>query len=105
MLARAGKYLDEGLKSDDGHHLAFPDGDNAIDLFREVLKRDPGNTVAGDALNRIAAYYTRGAQRTFERGLDTGTQELVEKGLRAKPDDPALLKLKNDLAARGAGAN
>ena len=105
LLARAGKYLDEGLKSDDGHHLAFPDGDNAIDLFREVLKRDPGNTVAGDALNRIAAYYTRGAQRTFERGLDTGTQELVEKGLRAKPDDPALLKLKNDLAARGAGAN
>jgi len=105
LLSRASKYLDEGLKSDDARHLAFPDGDNAIDLFREVLKRDPANAVANDGLNRIAAYYARGAQRTFDRGLDTFTQELVEKGLRARPDDAALLKLKNDLAARAASGN
>jgi serine/threonine protein kinase len=105
LLARAAKYLEEGLNSDDARHLSFPDGDNAIDLFREMLKRDPGNAVAADGLTRIARYYARGAQRTFDRGLDTFTQELVEKGLRAKPDDSALLKLKNDLAARAASGN
>jgi hypothetical protein len=103
LLARAGKYLDEGLKSDDGRHLSYPDGDNAIDLYREVLRRDPGNSAAEQGLARIAAFYARGAQKTFDRGLDTFTQELVEKGLRANPDDATLLKLKADTAAR-AGA-
>ena len=102
LLARAGKYLEIGLNSDDGRRLSFPDGDNAIDLFREVLKREPGNAVAAQGLARIAAFYARGAQRTFDRGLDTFTEELVEKGLRAKPDDPALLKLRNAVVARAA---
>jgi serine/threonine-protein kinase PpkA len=102
LLARAGKYLETGLASDDGKHLSFPDGDNAIDLFREVLKREPGNATATQGLTRIANFYARGAQRTFDRGLDTFTQELVEKGLRARPDDPALLKLRKDVAARAA---
>jgi len=102
LLARAGKYLDQGLNSDDATHLSFPPGDNAIDLFREVLKREPGNAVAAQGLTRIAAFYARGAQRTFDRGLDTFTEELVEKGLYAKPDDAVLLKLKAQVAARAA---
>jgi hypothetical protein len=100
LLARAGKYLDQGLRSDDGKHLSFPDGDNAIDLFREVLKREPQNAAATQGLAQVAAFYARGAKRTFDRGLDTFTQELIEKGLRAEPEDPVLLKLKADLAAR-----
>ena len=104
LLARAGKYLDQGLRSDDGKHLSFPDGDNAIDLFREALRRDPANAAATQGLAQIAAFYARGAKRTFDRGLDTFTQELIEKGLRAEPQDPALLKLKADLAARSAAA-
>jgi hypothetical protein len=102
LLARAGKYLDEGVASDDGRHLSFPDGDNAIDLFREALRREPGNAVASRGLERIAAFYAQGARSAAERGLDTVADELVDKGLRATPDAPSLLQLKKDIAARAS---
>jgi hypothetical protein len=102
LLARAGGYLNLGLASQDGRRFAFPDGDNAIDLFREVLKRDPNNPIAAQGLARIAAFYQSNAQRLFALGLDSTSSDLVEKGLRAEPDNATLLKLKTDLAARAA---
>jgi hypothetical protein len=100
LLARARTQLEQGLNSEDGRHLSFPDGDNAIDLFREVLKREPGNTVAAQGLGRIAQFYARGARTAFDHGLNNAADELVDKGLRAAPEDASLLKLKSDLKAR-----
>ena len=102
LLARASGYLNLGFASGDGRRFAFPDGDNAIDLFREVLRRDPANPVAAQGLGRIVAFYQTNAQSTLARGLDATSADLVEKGLRADPDNAALLKLKADLAARAA---
>jgi len=99
LLARAGKYLDDGMKSGLGEKFGYPAGDNAIDLFREVLRREPGNAAATQGLTRIAAFYERGARSALQRGLDTGADELIEKGLRAAPGDAALLKLKAELNA------
>ena len=102
LLARAGGYLQEGLASGDGRHFAFPDGDNAIDLFREVLRRDPGNGAASQGLAQIAAFYEKGARSMLERGYDSTGADLVEKGLRAQPDNAGLRKLKADLEARAS---
>jgi len=102
LLARAGGYLELGFASGDGRRFAFPDGDNAIDLFREVLRRDPANPTATQGLARIVAFYRTNAQSMLARGLDSTSADLVEKGLRAQPDDAVLLKLKADLAARAA---
>ena len=103
LLARAGKYLDDGFKSGLGEKFGYPAGDNAIDLFREVLKREPGNASATQGLARIAAFYERGARSALDRGLNTGADELIEKGLRAAPTSEGLLKLKAELAARENG--
>lgn len=100
LLARAGKYLDDGFKSGLGEKFGYPAGDNAIDLFREALKREPGNAAAAQGLARIAAFYERGARSALDRGLNTGADELIEKGLRAAPTNAGLLKLKAELAAR-----
>jgi len=102
LLARAGKYLDNGLKSGLGEKFGYPEGDNAIDLFREVLKRNPGNAAATDGLARIAVFYARGARSALDRGLITGADELVEKGLRAAPTDAGLLKLKAEVATKAS---
>ena len=102
LLARASGYLNLGFASGDGRRFAFPDGDNAIDLFREVLRRDPANPVAAQGLARIVAFYQTNAQSMLARGLDSTSADLVEKGLRADPDDAALLKLKAELAAKAA---
>jgi len=103
LLARAGKYLDDGFKSGLGEKFGYPAGDNAIDLFREVLKREPGNSTATQGLARIAAFYERGARSALDRGLNTGADELIEKGLRAAPTSEGLLKLKAELEAREKG--
>src|SRR4029078_6801430 len=103
LLARAGKYVDDGFKSGLGEKFCYPAGDNAIDLFREVLKREPGNAAATQGLARIAAFYERGARSAVDRGLNTGADELIEKGLRAAPTSEGLLKLKAELAAREKG--
>ncbi|HET7777991.1 MAG TPA: serine/threonine-protein kinase [Rudaea sp.] len=103
LLARAGKYVDDGFKSGLGEKFGYPAGDNAIDLFREVLKREPGNAAATQGLARIAAFYERGARSALDRGLNTGADELIEKGLRAAPTSEGLLKLKAELAAREKG--
>jgi serine/threonine-protein kinase PpkA len=103
LLARAGKYLDDGFKSGLGEKFGYPAGDNAIDLFREVLKREPGNPAATQGLARIAAFYERGARSALDRGLNTGADELIEKGLRAAPTSEGLLKLKAELAVREKG--
>ncbi|HSE12496.1 MAG TPA: serine/threonine-protein kinase [Rudaea sp.] len=102
LLARAGKYLDDGFKSGLGEKFGYPAGDNAIDLFREVLRREPGNALAAQGLARIAAFYERGARSALDRGLNTGADELIEKGLRAAPTNADLLKLRAELAARVA---
>ncbi len=102
LLARASGYLNLGFASGDGRRFAFPDGDNAIDLFREVLRRDPANPVAAQGLGRIVAFYQTNAQSMLARGLDSTSADLVEKGLHADPNNAELLKLKADLAARAA---
>ena len=59
-------------------------------------------TSAMRCCSSIVAFYRTNAQSMLARGLDSTSADLVEKGLRAQPDDAVLLKLKADLAARAA---
>ena len=103
LLSRGDDYFDYGRKSG-GEKMSFPPGDNAIDLFQEALKRDPGNARATQGLQKIAAFYANGAQAALKNGLYTGADVLVESGLRADPKNATLLQLKAQLAkAEGGG--
>ncbi len=103
LLARAGKYLDDGFKSGLGEKFGYPAGDNAIDLFREVLKREPANATATQGLARIAAFYERGARSALDRGLNTGADELIEKGLRAAPASEGSAEAQGRTGGAGEG--
>jgi serine/threonine-protein kinase PpkA len=104
LLARGDEYLAYGQDQKHyGEKLDFPSGDNAIELFQEALKREPGNARAVKGLAEIAAFYGQGAHTAFNNGLYAGTEELVEKGLRADPKNAQLLKLKADLAQAEKG--
>ena len=102
LLARASSQLRKGLADGDGIPFAFPDGDNAIDLFQEVLRRDPGNAVAAKGLATIADFYQKNARGLLDRGMVGTSADLVDKGLRAQPDNADLLKLKSELASRAS---
>jgi serine/threonine-protein kinase PpkA len=104
LLARGEEYAAYGQTENHyGDKLDFPAGDNAIDLFHEALKRDTGNARATKGLAQIATFYQQGARTAFDHGLYTGTEELLEKGLRADPNNAQLLKLKADLAKAEQG--
>lgn len=103
LLSRGDDYFDYGQKNG-GEKMSFPPGDNAIDMFQEVLKRDPANARAMQGLQKIAAFYANGAQSALKNGLYTGADVLVESGLRADPKNAQLLQLKAQLAkAEGGG--
>ena len=102
LLSRGDDYFAYGQKNG-GEKMSFPPGDNAIDLFREALKRDPGNAQARQGLQRIAEFYANGAQSALKNGLYTGADVLVESGLRADPKNAALLQLKAQLAKAEGG--
>jgi hypothetical protein len=103
LLARGDEYFAYGQKNG-GEKMSFPPGDNAIDLYQEALKRDPGNAQAVQGLQKIAAFYAGGAQSALKNGLYTGADVLVESGLRADPKNAQLLLLRQQLAkAEGGG--
>ena len=102
LLSRAQEYLGHGLQNG-GDKLSFPAGDNAIDLFHEALRREPGNPQATQGLAQIASFYESGARFALQQGLYTGTDELIEKGLRADPNSAGLQKLKTELAKAQKG--
>jgi serine/threonine protein kinase len=102
LLARGDEYFAYG-KNNGGEKMGFPPGDNAIDLFRAALKRDPGNAHAAKSLQEIGAFYADGAQTAYKNGLYTGADVLVEEGLRADPDNAQLRQLKEQLAKAESG--
>jgi serine/threonine protein kinase len=103
LLSRGDDYFDYGQKNG-GEKMSFPPGDNAIDLFQEALKRDPGNVRATQGLQKIATFYANGAQAALKNGLYTAADVFVESGLRADPKNAALQQLKAQLAkAEGGG--
>ena len=102
LLSRAEQYLAYGQKNG-GEKMGFPPGDNAIDMFQEALRREPGNPRATQGLAQVAGFYESGARTAFKNGLYTGADVLVEEGLRAEPANAKLLKLKEDLTKAEQG--
>jgi len=104
LLSKAEQYLAYGQKNG-GEKMGFPPGDNAIDMFQEALRREPGNARATQGLAQVAGFYENGARTAFKNGLYTGADVLVEEGLRAEPANAKLLKLREDLtkAEQGGG--
>ena len=102
LLTRGNDYLAFGEKNF-GEKLDFPPGDNAIDMYQEVLRRDSSNAQAKQGLAKIAAYYEHAANEALKNGLYTATDEFIDKGLRADPRNENLAKLKTDLAKKEQG--
>jgi hypothetical protein len=92
LLAKAREYVKLGFM-ENGRRLVSPEGDSAVDLYRQVLAIDPTNADALAGLGQIADYYESKAKATFDRGFYTGSMVLAEQGLRADPDSESLKKL------------
>lgn len=95
LLAQADAYRDYGTTSqaDPGRKLTSPPGDNAVDLYRQVLELDAGNVRAEAGLAEIGRFYREQGQKLCERQLWGGCQAVVIDGMKAAPEDEGLKAL------------
>ncbi|HEX5757076.1 MAG TPA: hypothetical protein VFY12_12090, partial [Arenimonas sp.] len=100
---QARTYKDYGLndKTDPGRRLFFPQDDNALDLYLQVLQVDPQNAEAQQGLSEIAGWvYDRAFRLCHEMNRWVACRLLAENGLRAEPSHEGLRELVDD-AQRG----
>lgn len=90
LLARASAALE-------AQRLTVPAHDNAYDHYREVLRRDPGNTQARHGIRAIAGRYAALAEAKLAQGDLATAQRYVQRGIDVQPRSQDLLRLKDEI--------
>lgn len=110
VVAAAGPVLRAGIGTDEllqhardamaAQRLLAPAGNNAFELYLAVLKREPGNRVAQDALREIFPFAAHAAEQTIDSGDDAEAQRQIDLLTRADPQNYTLTLLQAKLQAQ-----
>jgi protein TonB len=84
--------------------LLAPAGNNAFESYLAVLKREPGNQVAQDALREIFPFAAHAAEQAIDAGDDAEAQREIELLTRADPKNYTLIMLQGKLEDQRAAA-
>lgn len=90
LLSAAGIALSQG-------HFAEPSGDNAIELYRAVLRLDPLNAEAHQGLRSTADGLLQRAQQALVSGDPDSAAAALDQARSADPTDPRLAYYSNQL--------
>lgn len=114
VVAAAGPVLRAGIGTDEllqhardamaAQRLLAPAGNNAFELYLAVLKREPGNRVAQDALREIFPFAAHAAEQTIDSGDDAEAQRQIDLLTRADPQNYTLTLLQGKLQAQRTAA-
>jgi protein TonB len=114
MVAASGPVVHEGAGTDEllqharealaAQRLLAPAGNNAFELYLAVLRREPANRVAQDALRETFPFAAHAAEQTIDEGSDAEAQRQVDLLARADPQNYTLTLLQSKLQARRAAA-
>jgi len=95
---RLAELIRLGDKYYDANIFSHPPGENATDIYLQVLEIEPTNERARARLNQIADTWAAAAETNLRRGKIQIAQRMIEKGLQASPEHAKL----NTLAERAA---
>jgi tetratricopeptide (TPR) repeat protein len=90
MLQRAKQHISAG-------RLMFPPGNNAYDIYQQVLQNDPEQAEAHQGLQEIADIYAQKAKVARAKGQLTESRTHIEAGLQVLPGHQELLKIRQEL--------
>ncbi|GJM10373.1 MAG: hypothetical protein DHS20C11_26490 [Lysobacteraceae bacterium] len=76
---------------------AYPPGQNATDMYREVLAIDPNNAHAQQRMRDLAAIWADAAESSLRDGKASLAGRLIKRGLEADPDNARLQELQKNL--------
>lgn len=82
----------------DDNRLMLPAGNNAYDMYREVLQFDPGNAVALEGIKEIALRYITLAESAINQGEYADADALLARAERLGPDLSELPAIRSRLA-------
>ncbi|SFB24861.1 serine/threonine-protein kinase [Azotobacter beijerinckii] len=94
--ARIAGYLARAEQSIVDKRLLLPEDDSAVYYYRQVLGWMPSNAQALAGLHRIATQYRDLANATYRRKDFPGALEMIERGLQAEPENPELLRMREE---------
>ena len=80
--------------------LLAPAGDNAVEWYLRVLKQEPGNRVAQDALRELFPFAAHAAEQTIGQGDAAEAQRQIDLLTRADPANYTLTILRAKLQAQ-----
>ncbi|WP_157971489.1 energy transducer TonB [Dyella sp. C9] len=100
-----GELLQRAHQAMAEQRLVAPAGNNAFEYYLAVLRREPGNQAAQDALREIFPFASRAAEQTIDDGNDAEAQREIELLAKADPQNYTLTLLQSKLqAARDTAA-
>jgi serine/threonine protein kinase len=85
----------------DANIFSHPPGENATDVYQQVLALEPGNQHAVGRLDQIAGTWANAAVTNLKRGKLRIAARMVDKGLQASPSNAELLALQKQIAEQG----
>ena len=88
-LARAEQSIAE-------QRLLLPENDSAVYYYRQILDWAPGQEQAVAGLHRVAMLYRDLAGGAYRRGNFPGALELIDAGLQVEPQNPELLRMRDE---------
>ena len=91
------KLLTQGQQAVDEYQLVTPDGDNAYDYFRAVLKLDPASEDAYAGIQEIIGLYIIFTRKAVDLLEYDRAERYIERGLGIQPDNSELLALKDSI--------
>ncbi|MGO4701884.1 energy transducer TonB [Dyella sp. 2RAB6] len=80
--------------------LLAPASDNAVEWYLQVLKQEPGNRVAQDALRELFPFAANAAEQTIGQGNAAEAQREIDLLTRADPTNYTLTILRAKLQAQ-----
>jgi serine/threonine-protein kinase PpkA len=93
LIDQANTYKEFGIEKDPGRRLTYPEGDNAVELYKRVLVAEPSNAIARQGLSEIAAFYLTKSRALCERQIWSQCGSLAADGLKADPENVELKTL------------
>lgn len=98
-LSDVEKWLEKGNKHLIADHLTTPAGENALEFYRKVLAKEPGNQKAKEGIEKIVEKYVSWAREKISVQNFSGARSNLDAAYRIEPGSGKVKEVKQQLVA------
>jgi len=91
------QLLTDAQQQMENRRFTAPTSGNALSTYRRILELQPDHPTALEGIQRITTYYRDIAQQTLQQGRLDESLAYINRGLRATPQNDALLSLRRQI--------